>query len=177
MPGRAITPLTVGHFRFLESGPHGTVHTSIIVICKAPKRNPNRSADKDDVARSCGAHLTYPIHSLNDFFSFMQSHLKKDAHGEGKTPEAEAEAIRETAWACVEHLRTFATAIAADESDAWRACKYRALTNDLEDNFVLAAAERVPVDFMVANDQRLLRKATVNAYSHVDAALMLLATR
>lgn len=130
-----------------------------------------------DVARSCGAHLTYPIHSLNDFFYLMQSHLKKDAHGEGKTPEAEAEAIRETAWACVEHLRTFATAIAADESDAWRACKYRALTNDLEDNFVLAAAERVPVDFMVTNDQRLLRKATVNAYSPADAALMLLATR
>lgn len=130
-----------------------------------------------DVARSCGAHLTYPIHSLNDFFYLLQAHLKRDAHGEGKTPEAEAEAIRETAWACVEHLRTLATAIAADESDAWRACKYRTLTNDLEDNFVLAAAERVPVDFMVTNDQRLLRKATVNAYSPADAALMLLATR
>jgi len=130
-----------------------------------------------DVARTLGAQLTYPVHCLNDFYYLIQANLKRNVHRQGGVSENVALAIRETAWACVEHLRTLATAIAADESDAWRACKYRSLTNDLEDNFVLAAAERASVDFIVTNDQQLLRKATVNAYTPEDAALMLQVTR
>ena len=99
----------------------------------------------------------------------MQADLKRNTRSEKDLSENEVLAIRETAWACVEHLRTLATAIAADESDAWLACKYRALTNDLEDNMVLAAAERAQVDFLVTNDKDLIRKSTVNAYTPEDA--------
>ena len=126
-----------------------------------------------DIARTFGAHLTYPVHCLNDFYYLVQADLKKNTRRNTGISENEALAIRETAWACVEHLRMLATAIAADESDAWLACKYRSLTNDLEDNFVLAAAERAAVDFIVTNDQQLLRKATVNAYTPEDAVLVL----
>ena len=127
-------------------------------------------------ARAHGAHLTYPVHCLNDFYYLMQADLKRNTRSEKDLSENEVLAIRETAWACVEHLRTLATAIAADESDAWLACKYRALTNDLEDNFVLAAAQRAKVDFIVTNDRQLLKKATVNAYTPADAALILQVT-
>lgn len=126
-----------------------------------------------DVARACGVQLTYAIHSLQDFYYLVQSELKRSARNGHDATEAQALAARETAWACVESLRSLATAIAADESDAWRACKYRSLTNDLEDNFVLAAAERVPVDFIVTNDKKLLLKSTVNAYTPADATLVL----
>lgn len=129
-----------------------------------------------EVARALGAQLTYPVHCLNDFYYLIQADLKRNTHRTNGLSENETLAIRETAWACVEHLRTFATAIAADESDAWRACKYRSLTNDLENNFVLAAAERANVDFIVTNDQQLLRKSTVNAYTPEDAVLMLQVT-
>ena len=129
-----------------------------------------------DRARTYGARLTYPVHCLNDFYYLIQADLKRNTRNGKNLSENEALAIRETAWACVEHLRTLATAIAADESDAWRACKYRPLTNDLEDNFVLAAAERAEVDFIVTNDRQLLQKATVNAYTPADAALMLQVT-
>jgi len=127
-------------------------------------------------ARTQEIQLTYPVHSLPDFFYLLQAHLKREVRKSGKLTETDALAIREIAWACVDNLRETATAIAADESDAWRACKYRALTGDLEDNFVLAAAERVPVDFIVTNDHELIRKSTINAYTPADATLMLRAT-
>lgn len=124
-------------------------------------------------ARAREVQLVYPVHCLSDVFLLVQAHLKRAAREQGSFDEADAVAIREIAWACVENMREFATAVGADESDAWKACKYRALTNDLEDNFVLAAAERVPVDFLVTSDQRLLRKSTVNAYTPEDANLIL----
>lgn len=128
-------------------------------------------------ARESGVQLAYAIHCLNDFFYMTQAHLKGLARAAGTLTESNALAIKQTAWACVDEVRNMATAVAADESDAWRACKYRSLTNDLEDNFVLAAAERVPVDFLVTNDRALIRKSTVNAYTPADAVLMLQATR
>ncbi|MBR3181895.1 MAG: PIN domain-containing protein [Eggerthellaceae bacterium] len=124
-------------------------------------------------ARESGVQLTYPIHCLNDIYLLIQSHLKRAARSQGELTEDDAAAIREIAWACIENMREFATAVGADESDAWKVCKYRHLTNDLEDNFVLAAAERVPADFLVTNDQRLLRKSTVNAYTPEDAVIVL----
>lgn len=121
-------------------------------------------------ARERGVQLAYAVHCLNDVFLIIQHQLKRDARERGETLSAgDSAAIREVAWACAENMRSFSTAIGADESDAWKACKYRSLTGDLEDNFVLAAAERVPVDFIVTNDKRLLQKATVNAYTSEDA--------
>ena len=130
-----------------------------------------------DLAREYDVQLAYAIHSLHDFFFVMQSELKRSMASAGVVTQSNALAARESAWACIESLRSLATAIGADESDAWLACRYRALTNDLEDNFVLAAAERVPVDFLVTNDLSLIRKSTVNAYTPADATLMLEATQ
>jgi len=124
-------------------------------------------------ARNAGVQLVYPVHCLNDVFVLIQAHLKRAAREKGALAESDVAAIREIAWACIENMREFATAVGADESDAWKACKYRRLTNDLEDNFVLAAAERATVDFLVTNDKRLLHKSTVNAYTPEDATLVL----
>lgn len=124
-------------------------------------------------ARESGVQLTYPVHCLNDIYLLIQSHLKRATRKQGEMSDSDAIAIRDIAWACIENMREFATAVGADESDAWKACKYRRLTNDLEDNFVLAAAERIPADFLVTNDQALLRKSTVNAYTPEDATLVL----
>ena len=104
-------------------------------------------------ARKRGVQLAYPVHCLNDIFLLIQAHLKRLARENGELSDADALAIREIAWACIENMREFATAVGADEADAWKACKYRRLTNDLEDNFVLAAAERASADFLVTNDQ------------------------
>ena len=48
--------------------------------------------------------------------------------------------------------------------------------DDFEDNFILAAAERAKVDFLVTSDQSLLRKATVAALSPQDMLAVLKAS-
>jgi predicted nucleic acid-binding protein len=63
-----------------------------------------------------------------------------------------------------------------DNSDVWLARKYRTLHDDFEDNFILAAAERAKVDFLVTSDQSLLRKATVAALSPQDMLAVLKAS-
>ena len=67
-------------------------------------------------------------------------------------------------------------AVDADESDVWRACKYRPLGNDLEDDMVMTAAERAQARFTVTNDKELIRKAAVAAYLPEDAVAHLRAT-
>lgn len=66
-------------------------------------------------------------------------------------------------------MREIATAVGADDSDLWLACKYKPILGDLEDNLVLASAERAQVDFIVTGDEQLIRKSTRNAYMPADA--------
>ena len=157
-----------------RENPIALVDTNIWLDNYLPDR-PNAAQSRAFImqARAEGVQLTYPVHCLKDVFFIIQAHLKQLARDKSQLKDADNLAIQEIAWACVENMRELATAIGADESDAWKACKYRLLTNDLEDSFVLAAAERVPVDFLVTNDQRLLRKSTVNAYTPEDALLVL----
>ena len=66
-------------------------------------------------------------------------------------------------------MREIATAVGADDSDLWLACKYKPTLGDLEDNLVLAAAERAQVDFIVTGDEQLICKSTRNVYMPADA--------
>ena len=146
------------------------VDTNVLLDNYLPDRpHAHMSREFLDYARAHEVQLVYPVHALSDFFLLLQQHLKRRVREKGVLSDQDALAIQEIAWACVDSLRESATAVGADESDAWRACKYRSLTNDLEDNMVLAAAERAQVDFLVTNDKDLIRKSTVNAYTPEDA--------
>ena len=70
-------------------------------------------------------------------------------------------------------MRDIACAVAADESDIWMACRQRALTDDLEDNLVIAAAQRARARFLATNDATLLRHAPVTALSAADALALI----
>lgn len=120
-----------------------------------------------------GALLVYPIHCLKDVFFLIQAHLKRLARQQGPLTESTALNIREMAWSCIQNMRELATAVGADESDGWLATKYRSFNNDLEDNMVLAAAERAKPAFLVTNDEQLLRKATIPAHTAEDATTLL----
>ena len=120
-----------------------------------------------------GVGLVYPVHVVKDVFYLIQLTLKRRAREDGELTEGDAAAIAKIAWSCVQNMRAVATAVGADESDVWQACRYLQLTGDLEDNMVLAAAERAKADFLVTNDMRLIAKATVPAFSPKDASAYL----
>ena len=146
------------------------VDTNVWLDCYLPDR-PNSVATRDFIcmAQQNSVQLAYPVHILKDVFYLIQLDLKRMARKNGAGTESDFLAVQRAAWSCIENMREQAIAIGADESDAWLACKYRLLSEDLEDNFVLAAAERAEADFIVTGDKALIQKATVAAYTPQDA--------
>ena len=128
-------------------------------------------------ARESELSLCYPVHILKDVFFIFQKNMKEAAREEAPLTQADATAIRKLAWACIDDIRSMATAVGADESDIWMACEYQPLIDDLEDNLVIAAAERAKADYLVTNDDQLLRKSIVPALTPADALKVLGITR
>lgn len=138
----------------------------------------HRSGHKDAMAflaeaQRASAQLVYPIGALQDVFAILIMELKRKTREVRDIDEACMSTIRRVAWGCVDTLREGSTAVGADESDAWLACKYRKLNWDLEDNMVLAAAKRAEVDYLVTSDRVLLAKANVAAMTPADTAALL----
>ena len=119
------------------------------------------------------AQLLYPIGALQDVFAVLIMELKREVRAVREVDEACMAALRRVAWGCVDSLRDGATAVGADESDAWLACKYRRINWDLEDNMVLAAAKRSGADYLVTSDRALISKANVGALRPADMAALL----
>lgn len=127
-----------------------------------------------DSAFAAGAELLYPVHVLKDVYYLIGAYLKRQARSlDTGLTEQKTRAIAELAWAAAKNMHENATAVGADESDAWKAFGYRTLTNDLEDSFVLEAAERARADMLVTSDVRLIAKATVPAHTPGDACIFL----
>lgn len=87
----------------------------------------------------------------------------------GELAEEDAAAVAEIAWGMVNHLREEAVAVGADQADMWLACKYRSVHEDFEDNLVIAAAQRSGAAYLVTNDERLVKHASVPALGPDDA--------
>lgn len=151
------------------------VDTNVWIDNYLPARpNTEASCDFIDEAKASGTTLLYPVHVIKDVFFLLRSTMKQQERANhGTLSEEMALAITESAWGCVENMRENATAVGADESDVWLACKYRPLLEDLEDDLVLAAAERAQANMLVTNDAQLIAKATVPAHTPADATFLL----
>ena len=118
--------------------------------------------------------LLYPARILPDVFYKVRTHFKKWMWATTLwVGDASAIACRDQAWECVKDMDSIATAVGLDGSDVWMAIKLRGLNEDLEDNFVLAAAERAHVDYLVTSDRQLIQKATVPALTPADMTVLL----
>ena len=93
--------------------------------------------------------LLYPAAIVKDVFYVAVSTFKRIARAEkGSLTQSDAVTATETAWGCVKSMRKQATAVGADESDLWTACNLRSVHNDLEDNLVVAAAQRADATYL-----------------------------
>lgn len=141
--------------------------------------NPDRSGHDTAVlllegACRRGVAIMYATTSIKDVFYLMGASLKQAARQErGVLSEGQARAIRATCWGIVEAMGELGTPVGADASDFWIARKFCTLHSDLEDNFVLAATQRVDVDVLVTNDEELIQHAPVCAMTARDACAYL----
>lgn len=118
--------------------------------------------------------LFYSVTSLRDTCFNVAMALKREARVERPVlSESEITAINEIAFSCIENMHEIATAVGADESDAWLALKLYSVHHDIEDNLILAAAERSGASFLVTNDLRLIRHANCVAMTSEDMLVYL----
>lgn len=155
----------------MNAGPLSiVVDTNVWVDTYVPSRDTHEISKRFlSVAASQGHVLFYPSRILVDVFYQVRVYFKRWARAcFGEIRGEHAHVVRDMSWDCVDNMREVATAIGADGSDEWLACKYRYLCDDLEDNYVIAAAERVQADFIVTNDRGLLKASTVAALTPED---------
>lgn len=116
-----------------------------------------------------GVSVLYPITAPGTVFYVVQQSLKRAALADGVSlQQGDAIAIRELSWACVENMAELGVPVGADVSDFWLARKYRSVHTDLEDNFVLAAADRSQAGYLITSDEALLKKSSIPALTAHD---------
>ena len=127
-----------------------------------------------DTCEREGVSLLVSPASLNDFYHLCQLELRQATlKATGAITEEQAAAAHDVAWADLENLSEIATVVTADASDVWLARTHRYVHGDFEDDLVVAAAQRAKADYLITNDEQLLRHAPVAALSVEDAVKVL----
>lgn len=151
------------------------VDTNVWLDYYLPERKGSKvAADIVSFAFEYEYPLLYPTAIAKDVFYLIASTLKQTSRSEkGGLSHSDAETATEVAWACVNNMREQATAVGADESDLWQACNLRSIHNDLEDNLIVAAAQRANATYLVTNDETLIKHAPVATLTPGDALKLL----
>ncbi len=123
-----------------------------------------------EVAFAKNANLAYAGDTVKDVFYLLGTAYKAKAREEGELTESMARAINEAVWACIDHLTDIAVAIPLDERVVWLARHMRDVTNDFEDNSVLAACDLAKVSYLVTHDSKLRKRATVTTKTAAEMA-------
>ena len=155
--------------------PQIMLDTNVWLDVFVPGRNGSATATRlvrDAV--EANATLLYSARILTDLFY----EIRRDAAewvraSAGSVSKEAARLCHDYAWSCIEDLHQLAVAVGTDDADVWLSLKYRSLSEDLEDNLVLAAAQRAGVDYLVTSDRVLLSKATVAALAPQDMLTVL----
>lgn len=125
-------------------------------------------------ALELGYTLAYAVTSAKDVYYLVASeHKRLERLETGTLSEAAVSAANVSAWGCVNAMQEMACAVPLDHTDVWVASKQRVLHGDFEDDLVIAAALRAKVDYLVTNDERLLRHCPVAALDARDMLALL----
>lgn len=102
--------------------------------------------------------------SLKDLYYQIGAELKREQRAsDAGLKETDALAIEEVAWQCALNAAEQATLVPVDASDLVVARCFHRVHADLEDDFILAAAERSGADYLVTSDKKLLEHAPIAA--------------
>ena len=118
--------------------------------------------------------LLYAPHAIQDVFYNVGLAYKRGLREDGvELDETWAQAIASQAWDCARTMSEIATMAGMDVGDLWLAFKYRDLQPDLEDDVVIAVAQRVKADYLVTNDKALIAKSPIATLSPKDMLAVL----
>ena len=118
--------------------------------------------------------LLYAPHAILDvFYNVGLAYKRSLREGGVEIDETWARAITSQAWDCARTMSEVATMAGMDVGDLWLAFKYCELHRDLEDDLVIAVAQRVKADYLVTADRQLIAKSPVATLSPEDMLTVL----
>lgn len=118
--------------------------------------------------------LAYAVSSVKDVYYIVASeHKRLERAAEGSLGKGAVAAANAAAWGCVNALQEMACAVPLDHTDVWMASKQRVLHADFEDDLIIAVALRAKADYLVTNDEDLLRHCPVAALDARDMVALL----
>lgn len=107
--------------------------------------------------------------SLKDAYYLVSMQLKRmERQASGRLDDGMANAANEVAWACVRSIVENVLVLPVGRAETLQAFTYKPVHRDFEDNLVVAAARSANADFVVTNDQSLLRHAPIACLSSAD---------
>ena len=141
------------------------VDTNVWVDLYVPGR-PLREASLSffEVAQRDDVELTFTVDIARAVYRIVSHEAKRWVRQDkGSLPDAYAKAIASHAWDFMESMQEQATAVGSATADLWLASKLRDQHAEIEDNLIVAACMRIKADYLVTNDESLLRHAPVAA--------------
>ena len=140
----------------------------------AGRAHSQASRDLIDACRLAHVDMVYSASAVQNVFYAIVSTLKRSMRAEGRPiTQADATAVTRIAWSCIDNLAEIGTPVGIDASDIWLAGKHRGLHADFEDDLVIASCLRSKADYLVTNDEALLRKSPIAALGSADMLTVL----
>lgn len=111
----------------------------------------------------------YAATSMKDvFFIVSESQKRALRAANGDVTEEEAKAISACAWSIIQNMYEMGSPAPVSLPQVFAAVKMRGVHQDFEDDLMIATAQMGGVDFLVANDRRLISKSVVPTLSSDD---------
>ena len=108
--------------------------------------------------------------SLKDAYFIVSMLLKRmEREASGSVSESTARTANDIAWACVHQLVKDILVLPTGWAESLQALVFRPLHGDFEDDLVAATALSANVDFLVSNDEELIKHAPIACLSSSDA--------
>lgn len=115
-------------------------------------------------AQQDGVELVFTLDIARAVYRIVSYEAKRWVRQDkGSLSDVYAKAIASHAWDFIESMQEQATAIGSATADLWLASKLRDEHAEIEDNLIVAACMRIEADYLVTNDEKLLRHAPVAA--------------
>lgn len=127
---------------------------------------------------ACEHALYIAALTLKDAFFLVSMHLKRmERQAAGSLSEEAARAINEIAWSCVRQLMENTLVLPTGRAESLQATILRSVHSDFEDNLMVATAIDAGIDYLVSNDERLVKHSPIACLTSADAVALLEAER
>lgn len=124
--------------------------------------------------KACETAVYVSTLTLKDAFYLVSMQLKRmERQASGELSEGMAHAANEVAWACVRQLIESILVVPTGRAESLQALVLRSVHEDFEDDLLVATALSANVDFLVSNDEALVKHAPIACLTSHDAIALL----